>query len=407
MQADWIVQNVNIATMDPGILAPYCAISDGILACRGDRIVWVGAKNQSPTFDTNNIIDGKNGWLTPGLIDCHTHLVYGGTRAKDFELRLQGKTYAEIARQGGGINCTVTATRAASTDELMASGGARLSQLCREGVTTVEIKSGYGLDLDTELRMLRVARGLSTQLPVTVLTTYLGAHALPPEYQNRADDYIDFVCRTVLPQVAEQQLADAVDVFCENIAFSPAQCKKVFDVAKRLGIAVKGHVEQLSESGGARLVAQFDGLSVDHIEYLRESDISLLEQHSVVAVLLPSAFYFLGETKKPPINAMRNAGLSMAVASDCNPGSSPSASIRLAMNQACILFGLTPEEALTGVTRNAAQALGVHDRKGQLRAEFDADVLLWDIAHPAELSYSINMTYPLRRWIGGRDVQTP
>lgn len=390
--------------MNPDTVAPYCAINDGIIACRGDRIIWVGAKSQSPTFDTNNIIDGNNGWLTPGLIDCHTHLVYGGNRAKDFELRLQGKTYAEIARQGGGINRTVTATRAASNDELITSGRARLAQLSREGVTTVEIKSGYGLDLDTELRMLLVARRLSTQLPVTVFTTYLGAHALPPEYQNRPDDYIGYICQTVLPQVAELQLADAVDVFCENIAFSPEQCRKVFDVAKRLGIPVKGHVEQLSESGGARLVAQFDGLSVDHVEYLRETDIALLEKHGVVAVLLPSAFYFLGETKKPPVDAMRKAGLSMAVASDCNPGSSPSASLRLAMNQACVLFGLTPEEALTGVTRNAARALGVHDRKGQLRVGFDADVLLWDIEHPAELSYSINMTYPHRRWIAGRDV---
>ena len=404
MQADWIIKNVNLSTMQTLAGEPYGGIKDGLLAVHKNRIVWIGPRSEAPAFSDAAVIDGNGGWLTPGLIDCHTHLVYAGNRAEEFEQRLQGKSYAEIARQGGGINSTVNATRNASEDELLAGALQRLKQLHREGVTTVEIKSGYGLDLETELRMLQVAKSLETQLPVTVRTTFLGAHALPVEYKNRPDDYIDFVCNQVLPKIAEQHLADAVDAFCENIGFTVAQCRKVFETAQRLGLPIKGHVEQLSYLGGARLVAEFKGLSADHLEYLRVEDIALLNQQGVVAVLLPAAFYFLHEQQLPPVTAMRDAALPMAVASDCNPGSAPMASLLLAMNQACVLFGLTPEEALAGVTRHAAQALGLGECKGQLKTGYDADILLWDIQHPAELSYSINMNIPNRIWVGGKDV---
>lgn len=404
MQADWIIKNVNLATMQTLGGKPYGRIEDGLLATHKNQITWAGPRSEAPSFPDASVVDGNGGWLTPGLIDCHTHLIYGGNRAEEFEQRLQGKSYAEISRQGGGINSTVMATRNASENELLDSALHRLKQLHREGVTTVEIKSGYGLDLETELRMLKVAKSLEQHLPITIRTTFLGAHALPAEYKDRADDYIEFVCDQALPQVAEQNLADAVDVFCENIGFTVEQCRKVFETAQQLGLPVKGHVEQLSHIGGARLVAEFNGLSADHLEYLAIDDITLLKQHGVVAVLLPAAFYFLNEKQIPPVRAMHDAGLAMAIASDCNPGSAPMASLLLAMNQACVLFGLTPEEALLGATRHAAQALGLGERKGQLKTGYDADVLLWDIQHPAELSYSINMNTPCRIWVGGKDV---
>lgn len=402
MQADWIINNVNLATMQEG----YGNIDAGLLAVQADRIVWFGPQREAPAFAGAAVIDGHGGWLTPGLIDCHTHLIYGGNRALEFEQRLQGKSYSEIALAGGGINSTVTATRQASDQTLQASALHRLQQLQREGVTTVEIKSGYGLDLENELRLLAIAKSLAQQLPITLRTTYLGAHAVPPDYKSRSDDYIDFICRDVLPQVAEQQLADAVDVFCEGVGFTLDQCRQVFTAATDLGLRIKGHVEQLSYQGGARLVAEFNGLSVDHLEYLPPDDIPLLKAHNVVAVLLPAAFYYLRETQRPPIAAMREAGLAMAVASDCNPGSAPMASLLLAMNQACLLFGLTPAEALAGTTRHAAQALGLQHCKGQLAVGYDADLLLWDIQHPAELSYSINMHRPQHIWVGGRDVHS-
>lgn len=406
MHADLIIRNVNLATMQENCSKPYGQIENGLLATNGGQIQWVGAENEAPKFGAASVVDGNGGWLTPGLVDCHTHLIYHGNRAQEFEWRLQGRSYEHIAQHGGGINSTVAATRAASTEELVQSAGQRINILLREGVTCIEIKSGYGLNLETELRMLKVARALERQFPVTISPTFLGAHALPPEYAGRADDYIEYICELVLPTVAEQKLAAAADVFCEGIGFSPAQCSKIFSAAQKLDLRVKGHVEQLSYQGGARLVAEFDGLSVDHVEYLPASDVSFLKQHDVVAVLLPGAFYFLNERRLPPIAAMRAAQLPMAVATDLNPGSSPMASLLLAMNQACVLFGLTPEESLAGVTRQGARALGLEQRKGQLKAHWDADLALWNITHPAELSYGINMHTPMKIWVGGLLVQT-
>ncbi|MCF6324667.1 MAG: imidazolonepropionase [Gammaproteobacteria bacterium] len=402
MQAEWLIHNVNIATMQPGN-KPYGTIVDGLLAMANGKIAWVGPRSDAPTFETTNTIDGNGGWLTPGLIDCHTHLIYGGNRAAEFEQRQQGIPYAEISANGGGINSTVIATRNASIGELMESAQQRLACLQQEGVTTVEIKSGYGLDLETELRMLRIARALGKQLPITIKTTYLGAHAVPPEFKDRPDDYIHFVCNEVLPAVATENLADAVDLFCEEIGFTIEQCTKIIDRARQSGLPVKGHVEQLSDMGGAKMVAAANGLSVDHLEYLPASDIATLKQHNTVAVLLPAAFYYLREKQLPPIDAMRKAQLSMAVATDCNPGSAPVASLLSAMNLACVLFGLTPEEALRGTTINAAQALGIK-KKGMLASGFDADLLLWQIDSPAELSYAINMHRPKQIWIAGQHV---
>lgn len=408
MNADWVLTNVKLATMQHDKQSnseqPYGRIDDGLLAVQQGKIAWVGLRHEAPAFTGAAMVDGNGGWVTPGLVDCHTHLVYAGNRAEEFEWRLQGQSYEQIARQGGGINNTVAATRAASEELLFASAAKRLKRLLQEGVTTVEIKSGYGLDLETELRMLKVARSLATQFPVTIRTTFLGAHALPPEYKSRSDEYIDFICEQVLPKVATQNLADAVDVFCEGIGFSVEQCKKVFSAAQSFGLAIKGHVEQLSYLGGARLVAEFNGLSADHLEYLPADDVLQLKARQIVAVLLPAAFYFLHEQQLPPIAALRNAEVAMAVATDLNPGSAPMASLLLAMNQACVLFGLTPEEALAGATRHGAQALGLGNRKGQLNIGWDADLVLWDISHPAELSYGINMNNPKRIWISGQDV---
>jgi imidazolonepropionase len=402
MQTDWLIHNVNIATMQPGD-KPYGAITDGLLVIANGKITWVGPRSEAPTFDASKTVDGNGGWLTPGLIDCHTHLIYGGNRAVEFELRQQGVSYAEIAANGGGINSTVIATRNASISELMEGAQQRLARLQSEGVTTVEIKSGYGLDLETELRMLRVARALNEQLPITIKTSYLGAHAVPPEFKDRADDYINFICAEVLPVIADEQLADAVDLFCEGIGFTVEQCTKVIHAAQRLNLPVKGHVEQLSYMGGAKMIAKAHGLSVDHLEYLPESDIATLKQHNSVAVLLPAAFYYLRETQCPPVEAMRKAQLPMAVATDCNPGSAPMASLLTAMNQACVLFGLTPEEALSGATINAARALGIK-AKGTVATGFDADLLLWQIDSPAELSYAINMHRPINIWVDGKSV---
>jgi len=404
MQVDWLIQNVNLATMQDNSPSPYGKITDGLLAVKDHRIVWVGEGKQAPQFETVEVIDGNNGWLTPGLIDCHTHLIYGGNRAQEFSWRLAGQSYQEIALNGGGINSTVNATRNATRQSLLNDATHRLKQFMREGVTTIEIKSGYGLDLDTEIRLLETARELSSNHPINVLTTYLGAHAVPVEYKNRADEYIDYLCEQVLPVIAERKLADAVDVFCETIGFNLAQCEQVFSTAKELGLPVKGHVEQLSHFGGANLVAKYAGLSADHVEYLAEEDILSLKQNDVVAVLLPAAYYYLNETKCPPIDAMRKANLPMAVASDCNPGTAPMASLLFALNLSCVLFGLTPEEALVGVTRAAAKALNIENQKGQLQVGWDADLALWDIHDPNELSYAINMHTPTDIWVAGKHV---
>jgi len=404
-RADCLIKNVHLATQNPTLLTPYGGVVRGVVAVREGKILWAGAESDAPAFKETSVVDGGGRWLTPGLIDCHTHLVYAGDRAQEFEWRLKGESYIDIARKGGGIHSTVTATRDASEGELFKAAAPRLSALLREGVTTVEIKSGYGLEPETELRLLRVARELEKRHPVTIRTTFLGAHTLPKEFENQADNYIDLVVDEMLPRIAEAGLADAVDVFCENIGFSVDQCRRVLAKAKALGLPVKGHVEQLSYLAGARLVAELEGLSVDHLEYLPPSDVAFLKQHNIVAVLLPGAFYFLQETQKPPIEAMRDAKLPIAVASDLNPGSSPMASLLLAMNQACVLFKLTPEEALTGVTRHAAQALGLSQQKGQIRTGWDADLVLWDIQHPAELSYGINMHRPESIWVNGHKIE--
>jgi imidazolonepropionase len=326
--------------------------------------------------------------MTPGLIDCHTHLVYGGNRAEEFELRLTGVDYEEIARRGGGILSTVRATREASEEALYQSAAGRLQHFLDEGVTGIEIKSGYGLDRDNELKMLRVARQLGDQLPVSVSTSFLGAHTLPPEYTD-GDAYIDYLAAELLPEVADEKLADAVDIFCEGIGFNLAQTERMFLAAKTRGLPIKIHAEQLSNMGGAALAAQRGARSADHLEYLDEAGVTALKEAGTVAVLLPGAFYFLRETKLPPIELLREAGVAIAIASDCNPGSSPAESLLLMLNMACTLFHLTPEEALTGVTRYAARALGWEATRGSLEVGKRADLVLWDIQHPAELAYHI------------------
>jgi imidazolonepropionase len=385
---------------------PYGAIENGAIAVAGERIHWVGPQSSLPADIPAAVrVHSAGGrWVTPGLIDCHTHLVYGGDRAREFEQRLSGVSYEEIARQGGGIVSTVTATRAASEDELVASARRRLAALTAEGVTTIEIKSGYGLDGDTELKMLRAARRLGEGGGVDVVTSFLGAHALPAEYAGRGDDYIDFVCAEVMPRVAELGLADAVDAFCEGIGFSVAQTERVFEKARSLGLPVKLHAEQLSDLGGTALAARFGALSADHLEYVSESSIEAMAESGTVAVLLPGAFYFLRETRKPPVDVFRRHRVPIAIATDSNPGSSPVGSMLLMLNMACTLFQMTPEEALTGATRHAGAALGKGDKIGTLQAGMQADFVLWDIDHPAELAYRIGFN-PCYRVIKAGQVQ--
>jgi imidazolonepropionase len=377
--------------MAPALEKPYGAIENGAIAVSGDRILWVGEQALLPADIPAGVrVHSAGGrWLTPGLIDCHTHLVYGGDRAREFEQRLSGVSYEDIARQGGGIVSTVTATRAASEDQLVESARPRLAALVSEGVTSIEIKSGYGLDLDTELKVLRAARRLGEGNEVDVVTSFLGAHALPPEYAGRSDDYIDFLCGEVMPRVAALGLADAVDAFCESIGFTLAQTERVFETARALGLPVKLHAEQLSDLGGAALAARYSALSADHLEYVSESSIRAMADAGTVAVLLPGAFYFLRETRKPPLDLLRRHGVAVAIATDSNPGSSPVTSMLLMLNMACTLFQMTPEEALAGVTRHAAAALGKADSIGTLEAGKQADFVLWDIDHPAELAYRI------------------
>ena len=362
------------------------------LAVKNGRISAIApmAAIDEPSLPTANIA-GRGGWMTPGLIDCHTHLIFAGSRAQEFEQRLQGVPYEQIAREGGGILSTVGATREASEQQLFDVAVPRLQALMSEGVTTIEIKSGYGLTLKDELKMLRVARQLGEAFPIQMRTTLLGAHALPPEFVSNSDAYIDLVCEQMIPAAAEQKLADAVDVFCEGIGFSPAQCERVFIAAKNHGLAVKGHTEQLSDLKGSQLAANYGALSVDHLEYLDANALQPLVDNGTVAVLLPGAFYFLRETKLPPIQALRTAGIPMAIATDFNPGTSPLASLRLMMNMACTLFRLTPEEALAGVTCHAAKALGLSDDSGRLVVGAPADMLLWDIKHPSELAYQMGV----------------
>ncbi|GGX39181.1 imidazolonepropionase [Saccharospirillum salsuginis] len=364
--------------------APMAVITDN------DRIERVCRMNELSDADIADLpVAGQGGVLTPGLIDCHTHLVFGGQRAGEFEQRLEGASYADIAAQGGGIISTVRATREASEDDLYTSAAKRLQGLMADGVTTVEIKSGYGLTTEHEAKMLRVARRLGEQYPVRVVTTFLGAHALPPEYKDRKDDYIDLVCNDMIPSIADQGLADAVDVFCEGIAFNLDQTERVFQAAHKHGLPIKGHVEQLSHLGGASLAAKYNALSVDHIEWLTEDDVQAIAESGTVATLLPGAFYTLRDTQVPPIDALRRARVPMAIATDGNPGSSPIFQLTLILNMACTLFRLTPTEALQGVTANAARALGLSEQLGSIQPGQRADFCIWDIEQPAELAYAI------------------
>ena len=398
---DRLWTNARLATMAPGVSAPYGAVEDGVIATRDGRIVYAGPRSEAPAFKAAETIDCAGRWITPGLIDCHTHLVYGGDRAHEFELRLQGATYEEIARAGGGILSSVKATRAASEEELFASADRRLSELTREGVTTVEIKSGYGLDTESETKVLRVARRIGRERGVAVRTTFLGAHAVPPEYKGRSGDYAALVAGPMLDAVAAEELADAVDVFCEGIAFSPAETRQVFEAAKAKGLAIKIHAEQLSNLAGAKLAAEMGALSADHLEHLDEAGVIAMAKAGTVAVVLPGAFYFLRETVKPPIDLLRQHGVPIAIATDANPGTSPLTSPLMTLNMACTLFRLTPEEALAGLTRNAAKALGLQDEVGTLEAGKRCDLAIWDIERPAELAYRIGFN-PLhaRIWNG-------
>jgi len=369
---------------------PYGPIRDAALVVREGRIEWVGEAANLPSElveDAKQRLDAQGGWATPGLIDCHTHLVFGGDRAHEFELRLEGASYEDIARAGGGILSTVKATRAASEDELFASAGERLSTLLAHGVTSVEVKSGYGLDLESELRMLRVARRLGDTYPVRVSATLLAAHALPPEYESDRDGYLRLVCEQLIPAAAADGLADAVDAFCEGIAFTREECARVFEAGARNGLAARLHADQLSDLGGAALAAEHGARSADHLEYASEEGVQAMARSGVTAVVLPGAFYFLGETQAPPIEAFRRHGVPMAVATDLNPGSSPVGSPLMAMNMACVLFRLTPEEALAGMTRNAVPVLGAAGELGTLQVGSRADIAVWSVADPAELSY--------------------
>ncbi len=381
-------QHCHVATMANGA---YSIIEDAAIVTSGTLIEWIGPRTQLPSGEYPAVNDLQGAWVTPGLIDCHTHTVFGGNRSGEFEQRLQGVSYAEIAAQGGGIASTVRATREATEDELFASAAKRLKSLMRDGVTTVEMKSGYGLDLANERKLLRVIRRLAEELPISVRSTCLAAHALPPEYKDRADDYIDLVCEQMLPALAAEGLVDAVDAFCEYLAFSPEQVERVFVAAQQLGLPVKLHAEQLSSLHGSSLAARYKALSADHLEYMDEDDAIAMAAADTVAVLLPGAFYFLRETQLPPMDALRKHKVKIAIASDLNPGTSPALSLRLMLNMACTCFRMTPEEALAGATLHAAQALGMADTHGSLEVGKVADFVAWDIQRPADLAY----------WLGG------
>jgi imidazolonepropionase len=398
MQCDRIWRNARLATLrGPGL----GAVADGLIAARDGRIVYAGPAAEAPALDAAETLDCEGRWITPGLIDCHTHLIYAGDRAAEFEQRLAGASYEEIARAGGGVLSTMRATRAASEDALVQAALPRLDALIAEGGTTVEVKSGYGLTLAHELKALRAARRLGELRPVQICPTFLGAHATPPEFKGDPQGYIDLVCREMIPAVAAEGLADAVDVFCEGIGFSLAQAKAVFEAARRHGLRVKVHAEQLSNQHGAEAAAQAGALSADHLEHLDEAGVAALAASGAVAVLLPGAYYFTRETQSPPVAALRAAGVPVAIATDSNPGTSPLTSLLLAMNMGATLFRLTVEECLAGVTREAARALGRLHETGMLEAGKACDLALWDIETPAELVYRIGFN-PLhaRVWSG-------
>lgn len=400
---DWdlLITDANIATMRSGAGA-YGAIENAALAIAAGRIAWVGPMNELPSRHAAKTQSAHGRWLTPALIDCHTHLVFAGDRAREFEQRLNGASYEEIARAGGGIRSTVRATRRAEKSLLIASARPRIEALVQEGVATIEVKSGYGLDLDTELAMLDAARILGEQYDAKITTTFLGAHSVPAEFDGRVDAYIDFVIADVLPAVREQGLADAVDAYCERIAFSAEQVARLFERAAVLGMPVKLHADQLSDGCGAELAASFNALSADHLEYASAEGVRALADAGTVAVLLPGPFLTLGETQLPPIAMLREHGVPMAIATDCNPGTSPICSLRLAMNLATSLFRLTPEECLAGVTRNASRALGLADDRGTLEEGKRADIAEWDINHPRELTYWAGLNQLNRLTIEGK-----
>jgi imidazolonepropionase len=405
---DWdlLLTDARIATMCEST-APYgVASSADAIAISDGRIAWIGeqTKLQGKTASVQRSLDGR--WITPALIDCHTHLVFSGDRAGEFEQRLQGVSYEEIARAGGGIMSTVRATRDATSEELFDLALPRVSALADEGVATLEIKSGYGLELDTEIRMLEVARRLGEETAVDIRTTLLAAHTVPPEFVGEADRYIDMICNEMLPRVAERNLADAVDAYCESIAFSGPQVAKLFAAAKQHGLPVKLHADQLSDCGGAELAAHFAALSADHLEYTSPAGVRALAAAQSVAVLLPGAFLTLGETRLPPVDALRSSGVAIAIATDCNPGTSPICSLRTAMMLACRLFRLTPEECLAGATRNAARALGLDEDRGTLQIGKRADIAVWNISHPRELAYWVG-TPQLAELLTGRHTARP
>ncbi|SHF96186.1 imidazolonepropionase [Vibrio gazogenes] len=374
----------------------YSVIEDAAIGVHDGRIAWIGPQAELPACDAQQQHDFHGGWVTPGLVDCHTHLVFGGNRAHEFEQRLNGMSYQAIAQRGGGIAASVQATRQETPDQLLASAARRLKSLMCDGVTTLEIKSGYGLSTEHEAKMLEVAHRLAEQYPVDIRTTCLAAHAVPPEYQGHTDAYIDYLCDELLPEIAQRELADAVDAFCETIAFSPAQVERYFRTAQSFGMPVKLHAEQLSSLGGATLAARFQALSADHLEFMTETDVAAMRESGTVAVLLPGAYFTLKETQRPPVDLLRRYQVPMAVATDINPGTSPVLSLRLMMNMACTLFGLTPEETLAATTIHAAQALGLAESHGQLSVGKVADFVCWDVASPGELSY----------WLGGDLLKT-
>jgi imidazolonepropionase len=403
---DRLLMNASLASFAGDV--PYGLIERGAIALHHGRIAWIGRVDALPDAPNAlaSIVESVDGALiTPGLIDCHTHLVFAGDRAHEFDLRLNGASYEEIARAGGGIVASVSATRSASEDQLYAQSLPRAQALLADGVTTLEIKSGYGLNLESERRMLRVARRIGRELGITVRTSFLGLHALPPEYTDRRDDYVTLVCEDILPALAAEKLVDAVDAFCETIGFSHAETRRLFKRAKALGLPVKLHAEQLSDMNGAALVAEYGGLSADHLEHLSESGIRAMAAAGTVAVLLPGAFYALRETKLPPIELLRKHSVPMAIATDCNPGTSPLLSLRLATGMGCTLFRLTPEEALRGVTVNAARALGLADR-GTLAVGQRADLVVWNARQPAELCYWIGGDLVRQVWLAGEAVST-
>jgi len=403
--ADWdlLLSDARIATMQRGA-ADYGTIEDGAIAITDGLISWVGPRSDTPKKGAKLTRSLAGQWVTPALIDCHTHLVFGGDRSAEFEQRLQGVSYEEIARAGGGILSTVRATRESTADELFESAGKRLQLLAADGVATVEIKSGYGLDVENELKMLEVARRLGDSTELTVCTTLLAAHAVPPEFTNDPDAFVDIICEQLIPAATEQELADAVDAYCEKFAFNAGQIAKVFSCAQSFDLPVKLHADQLSDGDGAALAAQFGALSADHLEYASETGVAAMGKAGTSAVLLPGAYLTLGETQRPPVDALRSNGVPIAVATDCNPGTSPLCSIREAMALACRLFKLTPEECLAGATREAALALGLHADRGTLEAGKRADIAIWDVGHPRELSYWLGIRPLSGLLIAGRDA---